>query len=87
MYRLAQAIAWLLTTVCYRLKRTGGENIPAQGPAILVCNHIHMMDIACIVRQTPRKKIVELSFEDDDDLAELLKTLAGQDFFESLHTI
>ena len=55
MYRLAQAIAWLLTTVCYRLKRAGGENIPAQGPAILVCNHIHMMDIACIVRQTPRK--------------------------------
>ena len=55
MYRLAQAIAWLLTTVFYRLKRYGGENIPKEGPAILICNHIHMMDVACIIRQTPRK--------------------------------
>ena len=33
------------------------------------------------IRQTPRKKIVELSFEDDSDLEELLKKLAGQDIF------
>ena len=31
---------------------------------------------------TVRKKTVELTFEDDEDLAELLKTLVGQDIFE-----
>ena len=31
---------------------------------------------------TARKKTVELTFEDDEDLAELLKTLVGQDIFE-----
>ena len=31
---------------------------------------------------TARKKTVELTFEDDEDLAELLKTLVGQDIFD-----
>ena len=31
---------------------------------------------------TGKKKTVELSFEDDDDLTNLLKTLVGQDFFD-----
>ena len=31
---------------------------------------------------TGRKKTVELSFEDDEDLANLLKTLVGQDIFD-----
>lgn len=34
------------------------------------------------IRETGRKKTVELSFEDDEDLENLLKTLVGQDIFE-----
>lgn len=34
------------------------------------------------IRQGSRKRVVELSFEDDKDLEELLKSLAGQDIFE-----
>ena len=34
------------------------------------------------IHETPRKKTVELSFEDDEDLENLLKTLVGQDFFD-----
>ena len=34
------------------------------------------------LRETGRKKTVELSFEDDEDLENLLKTLVGQDIFE-----
>jgi ParB family transcriptional regulator, chromosome partitioning protein len=34
------------------------------------------------IRRTPRKRVVELSYEDDGDLEELLKKLAGQDIFE-----
>ena len=34
------------------------------------------------ISDTGKKKTVELSFEDDDDLGELLKTLVGQDIFD-----
>lgn len=34
------------------------------------------------IRQGSRKRVVELSFEDDNDLEELLRSLAGQDVFE-----
>ena len=34
------------------------------------------------ISDTGKKKTVELTFEDDDDLANLLKTLVGQDIFE-----
>ena len=34
------------------------------------------------IHESPRKKTVELSFEDDEDLANLLKILVGQDIFD-----
>ena len=34
------------------------------------------------IHDSARKKTVELSFEDDEDLANLLKTLVGQDIFD-----
>ena len=34
------------------------------------------------IHETGRKKTVELSFEDDEDLENLLKTLVGQDIFD-----
>ncbi len=52
---VVRVLAWFLSDVCFFLKRKGAENIPAEGSAILVCNHIHMMDVACIARQCKRK--------------------------------
>ena len=34
------------------------------------------------IHESARKKTIELSFEDDEDLANLLKTLVGQDIFD-----
>lgn len=34
------------------------------------------------IHETPRKKTVELTYEDDEDLENLLKSLVGQDIFE-----
>lgn len=34
------------------------------------------------IHESPRKKTVELAFEDDEDLENLLKTLVGEDIFE-----
>ena len=55
MYRFGKCIAWFLTAICFRMKASGRENIPQSGPVILVCNHISMMDVACIYAQTKRR--------------------------------
>jgi 1-acyl-sn-glycerol-3-phosphate acyltransferase len=47
-------LAWILITVFYRLRATGLDNVPKQGPAVVVCNHVSYMDpillSACIKR-------------------------------------
>ncbi len=35
---------WLLTHTFYRIQVRGEENLPKQGPALLVCNHISFVD-------------------------------------------
>ena len=55
MYRFGKFIAWFLTAICFRIKRSGRDNIPEKGPVILICNHISMMDVACIYAQTRRR--------------------------------
>ena len=55
MYALLHFLALCLTTFYFRLRKRGRGNIPSEGPAILVCNHLKMMDTACIIALSPRK--------------------------------
>jgi len=41
---LMRFLAWILINVLYRIRPTGLDNIPANGPAIVVCNHVSYMD-------------------------------------------
>jgi len=41
---LMRFLAWLVINVVYRIRTTGLENIPAKGPAVVVCNHVSFMD-------------------------------------------
>jgi hypothetical protein len=41
---LFRFVAWILSNVLYRLHSTGRENIPADGPALLVSNHVTFID-------------------------------------------
>ncbi len=41
---LMRFLAWIAITVIYRLRPTGTGNIPAEGPAVVVCNHVSYMD-------------------------------------------
>jgi acyl-[acyl-carrier-protein]-phospholipid O-acyltransferase/long-chain-fatty-acid--[acyl-carrier-protein] ligase len=45
----------LLFKVLYRLRVRGLENIPAQGPAILACNHVSFLDGAIPMTVIPRR--------------------------------
>ncbi|MGH8185801.1 MAG: MFS transporter, partial [Steroidobacteraceae bacterium] len=51
---LLRFIAWLLVHFIYRLKRRGIENIPAEGPALLICNHVGFADAIVISAACPR---------------------------------
>ncbi|MEY2151365.1 MFS transporter [Rhodanobacter sp. 115] len=37
-------ITWVLVNTLYRVRAEGGQNIPEEGPALLVCNHVSFMD-------------------------------------------
>jgi len=54
---LMRFLAWLLIHTVYRVDKTGLENIPAEGPCIIVCNHVSFVDavvIAACVRRPVR---------------------------------
>ena len=73
------------------------NTVPEETPEVVEDNaamqrRIYMKDLEDKIRtklgrkikicDTGKKKTVELSFEDDEDLANLLKTLVGQDIFD-----
>jgi 1-acyl-sn-glycerol-3-phosphate acyltransferase len=51
---LLRFAAWMLANVLYRLKVVGRENIPRQGPAVLVANHVSFVDWLLIAAACPR---------------------------------
>ncbi|HJV96973.1 MAG TPA: MFS transporter [Albitalea sp.] len=51
---LLRFIALVATRLVYRLKLRGDENIPTQGAAILVCNHVSFVDAVLLMAASPR---------------------------------
>ncbi len=48
-------LAWAYVSVLYRVRATGTEdNVPDDGPALLVCNHVSYMDALIISATVPR---------------------------------
>ena len=41
---LMRFLSWILVNTLYRIRTEGLENIPEEGPALLVCNHVSYMD-------------------------------------------
>jgi acyl-[acyl-carrier-protein]-phospholipid O-acyltransferase/long-chain-fatty-acid--[acyl-carrier-protein] ligase len=41
---LARFLLWLATHTLYRIRIEGSQNVPQQGPALLVCNHMSFVD-------------------------------------------
>jgi hypothetical protein len=53
---LMRFLVWLLIHSVYRLEKSGLENIPDEGPAVLVCNHVSFVD-ALIIAAACRRPI------------------------------
>src|SRR5438045_1657645 len=41
---LYRPFLWLITHNFYRMRVYGRDNLPAQGPALIVCNHVSYID-------------------------------------------
>lgn len=41
---MVRAFLWIITRTFYRLRVVGAANVPAKGPALLVCNHVSYID-------------------------------------------
>jgi acyl-[acyl-carrier-protein]-phospholipid O-acyltransferase/long-chain-fatty-acid--[acyl-carrier-protein] ligase len=52
---LIRFVAMLLTRVCYRLRAHGLENLPVEGGALLVANHVSYMDALQILAVQQRR--------------------------------
>jgi len=51
---LMRFLIWLLVHSVYRLDKSGLEHIPETGPAVLVCNHVSLVDGLMIAAASPR---------------------------------
>jgi 1-acyl-sn-glycerol-3-phosphate acyltransferase len=51
---LMRFIVWMLVHSVYRLEKSGVENIPDEGPAVLVCNHVSFIDALIIAAASRR---------------------------------
>jgi len=49
-----RAFLWVMTHSLYRLRRVGLENVPRQGGALLVCNHLSFIDWLLVAAAQPR---------------------------------
>jgi len=47
-------VSWLLVHSVYRVEKQGIANIPKEGPALLVCNHVAFVDPALLLGVIPR---------------------------------
>src|SRR6266850_2956138 len=51
---LLNVILWILTRTFYRLRILGDEHVPAQGGALLVCNHLSQVDALLLLASLHR---------------------------------
>lgn len=51
---LLRFLAFLLTRLVYRFRVEGEQHIPAEGPALLVCNHVSFVDAVLMMAASPR---------------------------------
>jgi 1-acyl-sn-glycerol-3-phosphate acyltransferase len=51
---LLRFVAWVLSRIVYRFEVDGEEHIPAEGAAVLVCNHVSFIDAVLLMAASPR---------------------------------
>src|SRR3546814_2554168 len=68
-------LSWLLVRSLYRLRTRGIDNIPDDGPALVVCNHVSYMDALILSASIPRpvRFVMYRSEEHTSELQSLMR--------------
>ena len=59
----ARIIFLIITRICYRIKVHGSENVPAQGPALIISNHVSWVD--GVIMMATQQRIVRFILSRD----------------------
>ncbi|MDM0115763.1 MFS transporter [Variovorax sp. J22R133] len=51
---LLRFVSWVLSRLVYRFEVRGGDHIPTEGAALLVCNHVSFVDAVLMMAASPR---------------------------------
>jgi 1-acyl-sn-glycerol-3-phosphate acyltransferase len=51
---LLRFVSWVASRGVYRFRIRGAQHIPAEGPAVLVCNHVSFVDAVLLMAASPR---------------------------------
>jgi 1-acyl-sn-glycerol-3-phosphate acyltransferase len=51
---LLRFVAWLMIRAAYRLRSEGLDNMPEEGAAVIVCNHVSFADAVIVMGAAPR---------------------------------
>jgi hypothetical protein len=51
---LLRFLAWVITHTLYRVRTADTDRIPAEGAAVLACNHVSFVDAVVIMGESPR---------------------------------
>ncbi|MGB5245138.1 MAG: MFS transporter [Woeseia sp.] len=51
---LMRFLVWIIIRTLYRVRISGLDNVPQQGPAVLVCNHVSFVDALLVAGSVPR---------------------------------
>jgi hypothetical protein len=51
---LLRFLAWVITHTLYRVRTVDTDRIPAEGAAVLACNHVSFVDAVVIMGESPR---------------------------------
>lgn len=54
-YRFLAVLCRIFFSVFYRVEYKGLENVPKEGPVLVCCNHISLLDMFLIAHRIPRK--------------------------------
>jgi 1-acyl-sn-glycerol-3-phosphate acyltransferase len=54
LYAIVKVLAALVARLCFRIETRGTEHVPRTGPALVVSNHVSLLDPPLIGAMTPR---------------------------------
>lgn len=72
----ARFLGMIVTRVCYKYKVRGLDNVPAQGGALLVCNHVSMLDAIMVTSSQQRRVRMLMSRAYYDEASWLVQKIA-----------